>query len=238
MAVLKTMVCLANSKKHGGTCFAGIEVLGSRTGGWIRPVSSRPGHEVNLVEQALSDGSQPCVLDVVTVGVVRPVPTGCQTENWLLDPSYRWKREGSWSFSDLDGLVDSPPTLWSNESSSTVGIHDRVAEKHLDRHSRSIGLIRPETSQVVVATNPWSRGLEVRLRFTYNAVEYELKITDQAYFAHYLACGAGRYPLSPGTLVTVSLAEPYTAPQQGAEAYSYKVVAAIIEPEGSPGGAP
>ena len=42
--------------------------------------------------------------------------------------------------------------------------------------------------------------------------------------------GAGRYPLSPQTIVTVSLAEPWVPPG-GGEAYSYKVVAAIVEPE-------
>lgn len=237
MTVVKTLVCLANSKKHGGTCFAGIELNGSRPGGWIRPISSRPGHEVNLAEQTLPDGAQPSVLDVVKVGVLRAVPTGFQSENWLLDASYHWTVEGSWAFSDVAGLVDTPPTLWTNESSSTVGIHDRVAEEHLERHHRSIGLIRPEGSQVVVAANPWSRELEVRLLFRYNAVQYELKITDQAYHAHYRTRGAGRYSLKPGTLATVSLAEPYRAPQPGAEAYSYKVVAAIIEPNGPLGGA-
>jgi hypothetical protein len=236
MTVVKTLVCLANSKKHGGTCFAGIELNGSRPGGWIRPISSRSGHEVNLVEQILPDGSTPSVLDVVKVGVLRAVPTGFQSENWLLDSSFHWTLEGSWTFADVATLVETPPTLWTNESSSTVGIHDRVAEKHLERHNRSIGLIRPERSQVVVAANPWSRELEVRLLFTYHAVQYELKITDPAYYAHYRARGAGRYSISSGTLVTVSLAEPYTAPQPGAEAYSYKVVAAIIEPAGLLGG--
>ena len=47
--------------------------------------------------------------------------------------------------------------------------------------------------------------------------------------------GAGRYKLSPRTLVTVSLAEPWVA-EPGGEAYSYKVVAAIIEPERGTGG--
>lgn len=237
MTEAKTIVCLANSKKHGGTCFAGIELVDSTTSDWVRPVSSRTGHEVNVVEQTLPDGTQPQVLDVISVGLLRPSPSGCQSENWVLDHTHHWTRVGRWSFADLVWVIDDPPTLWSNESSSTVGINDRVAEKHLTRHKRSLGLIRVDAPHVVVATNPWSRAIEVRLNFVYHAVPHELKITDPTYFAHYLAKGAGHYPLSDRALVTVSLAEPYTAPQPGAEAYSYKVVAAIIEPGGPPGGA-
>ena len=238
MTVTKTIVCLANSKKHGGTCVAGIELLDSRVGDWVRPVSVRAGHEVSIAEQTTLDGLQPQVLDVISIGLLQSAASGYQSENWVLDDTYRWIRVGRWSFADLASVIDTTPTLWTNESSSTVGIHDRVAEKHLSRHTRSIGLIHADAAAVVVSKNPWSGDTEVRLRFDYGAVPHELKITDSTYHAHYRAKGVGHHLLSEETLVTVSLAEPYTAPQAGAEAYSYKVVAAIIEPVGTSGGAP
>jgi hypothetical protein len=237
MTVLKTIVYLANSKKHGGTCFAGLELAGEVISGWIRPVSARSGHEVNTAEQTLPDGSTPQVLDVIEVGLIMPTPTSYQSENWLLEPQHHWRRVGRWSYEDAAAVADQPPTLWSNDSSSTVGINDRVAASQLDRHKRSIGLVRVERATVVVARNPWSGATEVRLHFHYRRAQHELKITDPVYYAACLGKGVGRYALSDRTLVTVSLAEPYTAPQPGAEAYSYKVVAAIIEPEGPPGGA-
>ncbi|WP_133241168.1 dual OB domain-containing protein [Nocardioides gansuensis] len=237
MTTFKRILCLANSKKHGGTCFAGIEIHSSSAGDWIRPVSARTGHEVNVAEQTLPDGSQPQVLDVVLVGLRHAVPNGYQSENWLLDPAHTWRRVDRWNYAQVEGVINHPPSLWTNESSSTGGVHDRVAEKDLARHRRSIGLIRPEGAQIVVATNRWSGANEVRARFTYNGVQYELKVTDPIYHDHFLARGVGRYPLSDRALMTVSLAEPYTAPQPGAQAYSYKIVAAVIEPSGSPGGA-
>lgn len=151
MTEIKTIVCLANSKKHGGTCVAGIELLAPGTGVWVRPVSSRTGHEVNIVEQTLPDGSQPQVLDVISVGLFRSEPSGYQSENWVLDDKHHWTRLGRWSYADLEPVIDNPPILWTNESSSTVGTNDRVAEKHLTRHTRSIGLIRAEAAHIVVA---------------------------------------------------------------------------------------
>jgi hypothetical protein len=237
MTVVKTIVCLANSKKHGGTCFAGLELTDDAIGGWIRPVSARSGHEVNTVEQTLPDGSTPKVLDVITMGLIKSVPAGFQSENWLLDDRHQWKRVGRWSYDDVSVVVSQPATLWSNDSSSSVGINDRVAASQLERHERSIDLVRVERATVVVARNPWSGSTEVRLHFHYRRAQHELKITDPVYYAAYLSKGVGRYRLNARTLVTVSLAEPYTAPKPGAEAYSYKVVAAIIEPSGSSGGA-
>ena len=38
---VKRIVCLANSRKRGGRCVAGKELLADgRAGGWIRPVSA------------------------------------------------------------------------------------------------------------------------------------------------------------------------------------------------------
>ena len=189
---------------------------------------------MSSAEQRLPDESRPEVLDIVEVGLSEAVPNGFQSENWRLDPTYRWQRVGRWNYDDALAVLDQPPTLWSNSSSSTVGTNDRVAERDLRHHQRSIGLIQPSAPVVVVSQNPFSGSKEVRLKFRHQRVEHELKITDPAYHGVFIARSLGHYPLVDGTLVTVSLAEPYAAPQQpGAEAYSYKIVAAIIEPGGA-----
>lgn len=227
----KTIICLANSKKHGDSCVAGIELLDGTLGSWIRPLGRRDGHGISSAEQVLPDGEIPRVLDVITIGVSEHVPDGCQTENWLLDDGVRWERVDTWAYCDLSALVDAPSTLWTNASSSSVGTRDRVSVDDLGKHRRSIMLVEVDEPVVVVSRNPWSQSVEVRLSFHYLGVEHELKITDRIYKATYLGQGVGRYPLSRGTLATVSLAEVYAAPTPGADAYSYKVVAAIIEPE-------
>lgn len=228
MAAFKTIICLANSRKHREACIAGLELTDRGVGKWIRPVSTRAGHGISESEQTLTDGTLPQVLDVVTIGLLEPAPADFQSENWLLDPGHQWSRVGSWTYADTAAVADTPPSLWSNNSSSSGGLHDRVSADELEAIDDSIMLVAVRDATVVVSTSPW--GKKVRLSFEYRRTWYELKITDPNYEARYMQAEAGRYALSPQTLVTVSLAEPWT-PEGETEAYSYKVVAAIIEPE-------
>jgi hypothetical protein len=43
--MIKRLVCLANSRKSGGRCIAGRELLTGNLGEWIRPVSDRKNEE-------------------------------------------------------------------------------------------------------------------------------------------------------------------------------------------------
>ena len=89
----KRIVCLANSRKEGDRCIAGKELLADVSpGGWVRPVSDREDEAVNESERQYEDGDEPRVLDVVDVPLLKARPKGYQQENWLLDPSQRWKR--------------------------------------------------------------------------------------------------------------------------------------------------
>ena len=86
MAVVKRIVCLANSKKMSGRCVAGREVGASGPGPWVRPVTSRPSEELSEIERMYEDGSEPRLLDVIDVPLLQHRPHACQTENWLLNP--------------------------------------------------------------------------------------------------------------------------------------------------------
>jgi len=230
VAHVKTLLCLANSKKQGGMCVAGLEIDGRALANWIRPVSSRPSHAVSASEQTLADGSVPHVLDLIRIGLLRHTPSGYQNENWLLDPQVQWERRGRWSYDDVVDAVDRPPTLWANDDSSGGGLHDRVRSRDLTPFDDSLVLVAVDDATVVVRSG-WDGKGDVRLRFRYRRARYILRVTDSRYHSRYLARGVGQYGLSAGTLLTVSLAEPWVA-EPGGEAYSYKVVAAIIDPEG------
>lgn len=49
--MIKRLVCLANSRKSGGRCIAGRELLAGNVGEWIRPVSGREHEEVSARER-------------------------------------------------------------------------------------------------------------------------------------------------------------------------------------------
>ena len=57
-------------------------------------------------ERQYEDGSDPRVLDIVDVPVLEPLPNDFQTENWLLNPEFYWRKVGMYSLLDLDELVD------------------------------------------------------------------------------------------------------------------------------------
>jgi hypothetical protein len=109
VTTIKTLVCLANSRKLSGRCVAGI-VYGGQ-GVWIRPVSARPDGEVSEREQQYKDGSYPRVLDIVSVPLLRHQPDSFQSENWLLDPWQRWEKIGRIGWAKLLTLEQQPETL-------------------------------------------------------------------------------------------------------------------------------
>src|SRR5262245_39897877 len=125
MSTLKRIVCLANSRKYMGRCVAGKELVGNTVGPWIRPVSVRPHEEVSCKERSYPDGSDPDVLDIIDVSLLRPRSRSHHSENWLLDPTTRWARAGRMSWSTVGALADHPAGLWLNTWSSYVGLHDR-----------------------------------------------------------------------------------------------------------------
>jgi hypothetical protein len=107
--MIKTLVCLANSRKLSGRCVAGIVDGGHEE--WIRPVSARPNREVSEYERQYEDGSDPRVLDIVSVPLLQPQPYSYQSENWLLDPDYYWKKIGRVGWDKLLTLEQQPETL-------------------------------------------------------------------------------------------------------------------------------
>jgi hypothetical protein len=76
------LICLANSRKHGGRCVAGLRTDGT---GWVRPVGTLPHGTLYPTDYMLSDYTEPGVLDVVRVGLAAPRPAAHQPENWVID---------------------------------------------------------------------------------------------------------------------------------------------------------
>lgn len=106
MAIVK-MICIANSRKIGGKCVAGIE---PDTGNWVRPV--RPGGgALSLDDIRCRDGSPPGVLDIVRVPVVRREPLYYQPENSIDDNIY-WSRLGAFDKELLPRYCSQPKYIF------------------------------------------------------------------------------------------------------------------------------
>jgi hypothetical protein len=221
----KLIVCLANSRKHLGRCVAGIELEGSTPVGWIRPVSSRTGSEVSETERQYEDGTDPKVLDILSVPLAAHIGEGYQSENWLLDPDQYWVRAGKATWDDLKALEDEPVPLWPSQSSDTyAGLNDRLTVEEIEYIDHSLRLIRVDELRINVFApgsawgNPKRR---VQGKFVYLGTEYWVWITDPIIERRFLAQADGTYSLGE-CYVTMSLSEPH-------DGYSYKMIAAVIE---------
>ena len=228
MAESKRIVCLANSRKQSGRCIAGRQWgVGNGLGKWIRPVSGRENQEVSEYERQYEDGSDPRVLDIIDVPVLKPQPDGYQTENWLLDPGFYWKKVGAYSPFDLPALTDPVGPLWVDGCSTYHGSNDRIPIEVSGRVSSSLRLVAVEKIQLKVIAPGEAFGnskRRVQGRFAHAGRTYALWVTDPVYERHYLAKLNGTYWIG-GCHLTISLSEPF-------QDSIFKLIAAIIRPDG------
>lgn len=224
MAVIKHIVCLANSRKHQGRCIVGRELVGGRPAAWIRPVSDRPHEEVSEDERRYEDGSDPCVLDMIDIPLREPRPKGCQQENWLLDPRKYWVRVGRFSWVDLEKLADKSGTLWLNGYHTYNGQNDYIPLDQAVTVGSSLKLVRVDAMQLRVfkpgkAFGNLKRRIQTQFQFAGN--DYVIWVTDPIIERTYFAREDGDYPLGESYL-TISLGEPYND-------RCYKFVAGVIQ---------
>ncbi len=224
--IVKRIVCLANSRKASGRCIAGKEIAANNRGseGWVRPVSARPSGEVSEHERQYTDGSDPRVLDLIDVPVLRPAPEDYQQENWLIDNQRYWVNTGRVSPNDLGQLIDPVAPLWPDGYSTYNGLNDRVPLEDARNLRNSLRLIKVSNLTLSVSAPGEIFGnlrRSAQGRFQYNNVDYRLRVTDPIYERRYLPQPDGDYPIGE-CFLTISLGEPF-------QGYSYKLIAAIIK---------
>lgn len=217
MPVLR-LLCLANSRKLGGQCIAGLRLDGR---GWIRPVSNFPDGTLYPSNYRLNDGSTPQLLDIIEVGLEGPRPAQHQSENWLIDGT-RWRlvrRPASRQEADMMwSHVTQGPALFGN-------CEDRVAEGANVSHSLTI--VRVQNLRWRITSYGEKR--KTRALFRLRGALYDLAITDNTIEQGLRNLEEGIHPIdsAPGftpnqeVLLTISLGEPF-------EGNCYKLIAAII----------
>jgi hypothetical protein len=225
MPYLKTILCLANSRKPpSGRCIAGREIVQGGFGNWIRPVSARQTREISEEERRYENGSQPKVLDVIAIQMSGTAPHQHQQENHVIDDAYYWVKRDRISWEALLGAVENlTGPLWLNGYSSTFGLNDRVDEYQLTRLTGSLYLIRPDDLRLVVATEGAQFGdprRRVRAHFQVAGNSYIVGVTDPMIERDYLAHPDGEYAINEA-LVCMSLGEVF-------HGFAYKLAAAVI----------
>jgi hypothetical protein len=171
--VKSLFICLANSRKFGERCIAGIQV--AKNGAeyqpveedgkpkWIRPISKT---EHGAVDERFVGGIS--LLDIVEIEVEEFGQNGYQSENAIFKPASVKKIEKlQISDSGLDSFTDmNQHRLFGNTGKA-------VSDEVIDSVTNSLTFIKVTDFQVIRKENK-----QLRMKFGFNNVSYDLPITD------------------------------------------------------------
>ena len=228
-SITKQILCLANSRKYGGRCVVGKEVLPDGTLAWVRPVGSSATGEVMPDEMCFEDESLPQLLDVIEVPLLEPNPLSYQPENWLTAPE-PWTRLRVADKENIERWLDVETQLWENGHQSLRGTNDRLPydpKRTLTCSARFISVPVLEISITKHKNDVGQISRQLRGSFVYAGDLYDLRITDMDFEEEYSARAVGKY-WHAKCYLTVTVGEPFQA-KPDEPAFNYKLIAAIIE---------
>ena len=222
MPPVKTVICLANSRKHGAFCFAGID---SESGKWVRPVSQLDDGRVERAAMT-DDGTLPGLCDIVEIPLDKTGPDfGFESENFSILPG-QWRVKGRLEPAQLLGFCAGDRYILHNGDS-------HVTVEYL----KSLPFELRRTLQLVEAFNfeAFSTGASAQGGNKWNGSFISLsgerlcaRITDPA-LVEKLERG---YCPGGHCLVTVGLSMPYTPERWNREGEPcWKLIAGVVEME-------
>jgi len=214
------LICLANSRKHGARCIAGID---PSTGKWIRPVSTLQDGRVNK-QTRLVDGREPCLLDVLRVPLADSGPDyGFESENRAI-------LEGAWH---SDGRVDprevaryavpGPHILHTTDNFVTIEQLRRLPAGE----RQTLALVEARNVHTFNAGLSAAGGHKWKAEFSVGGGAPITAIVTDPVFVEKLECG---HRHAKHCLLTVSLSMPWRPPDwQGDGEPCWKLVAGVVE---------
>jgi hypothetical protein len=212
----KRIVCLANSKKLGASCIAGID-LKSRA--WIRPLGSGEQGAITVREQTFADGTRPRPLDIIDVPLDGAVPQPAQPENWRLAAG-PWNRVGRLDRNEARALLSdmavSTPLFGTDERSIPV------AGVQVGGVDSSLAVVRPRN--LMWKRKIWEDEPKIRALFRHAGARHYLPVTDLAWLTEHAEdddAELDRLATQGEVFFVVSLGEPYKEEH-------WKLVASVI----------
>ena len=210
------LICLANSRRDGGRCVAGIDAA---SGLWIRPVPPRGGAVPE--EKTFLGGRLFEPLDILELDLDPPAfATRFQCENRQMQ-NWNWRLAGRASHCDILKYCRRRDTVLHGPG-KTVQPSD--LERLPPRQRAALELVHAEN-----ATFEPDPRMPIRWQVRFSASpagpSYCLNITDPEATLRLNK----KQRIKPGCLLTVSLTEPKEFREYGKPELCYKLVAAVIE---------
>lgn len=216
MATYLDVLCLANSRKLGGKCVAGIDLATKK---WIRPVNAGGG-ALSGSDIRFSDSLIPKPLDIVKIPILRPEPLYYQPENWVINHEYYWSKIGNADISNLKEYLDDDRYILFNEYDALDA--DVISRKPINK---SLVLIRVNPVIFRKTFNTSGRP-QIRAIFNYKDNNYNLVVTDTEWESIFLKRDGqywdmGDYPFERDFYFIIGLGEVFRR-------YHYKLVVTVI----------
>ncbi len=221
----RTIVCLANSYKHGGRCVAGVCV---EDGSWVRLRGKAADGALEAAEYSLGGvtdvkRSEVRLLDLIEVELHYALPSDAHPEDWVIAPG-RWRllerpvSVGRWDA--MAAAADKGATILR-------GYRDRMTVEEVREKALVASLVLVCPSEVSWWIKEEGGTRKNRALFRRHHVTYDFAVTDPRWLERLNLMPAGIYPTSmfvdgaSEVWLTVSLSEAFRG-------WHYKLVAAVI----------
>lgn len=212
MHIIKTIVVLAKSIKHGKYCVAGKDINSNE---WVRPVSDINGAELSeeqckcTNDQWQQRGNSPYssnVLKKIEIRFLQHAPLPNQPENYIISDQV-WQHRFNIKAHEIQNYLDEPETLWGDDSRIAFSL----IENNADSIQQSLYLVKVDN--LTLYKNEEDKR---RASFYYKGRNYDLSVTDPN-FDNILKDGSQNLK----GILCISLGENYNG-------YCYKIVATIF----------
>ena len=227
MSSVKRIICLANSKKEGERCIAGIDM---DTGKWVRPVCDDQYPEDDKVPEniRLVDGREPELLDILEMSLANTGNDfGFESENLSIHRA-KWKCLGRVRPADLIKYCGNYRYILHN---SGKYVNPSYLKRLPFEDRRTLQLV--QVNKFDVERRITSKGV-IEWKGTIQSVNGQsltgIKITDLA-FIHKLN---EDYQITGQYLLTISLGMPWAYEGWEGEKPCWKLIAGVIELPNSP----